>query len=185
MKLHFWQIIDILFLHFILSCLFERVGSPTLLFYMEDIKKKITELADSIGVQYAVEIVDIELAGSSRKPLIRVFIDKEGGVTLEDCAQFSRALSALFDVEDPIPTSYTLEVSSPGLDRPLKVMRDFGRSVGKLARIITRERVEDQNVFTGRIAGAKGNIVTLSVDDREIEIPFDQISKARLEIELK
>lgn len=152
---------------------------------MEDTRTKITELAESAAGQYAVEVVDIELAGSSSKPHIKVFIDKEGGVSLEDCTKFSRALSALFDVEDPIPTAYILEVSSPGLDRPLKAMKDFERSIGKLARVITRERLENQNIFRGRIAEVKGDLVTLSVDDRIIEIPFDQISKARLEIELK
>lgn len=152
---------------------------------MEDMKNKIKELADSIAAQHAVEIVDIELAGSSRKPLIRIFIDKENGVTLDDCGKYSRALSVLFDVEDPIPTAYVLEVSSPGLDRPLKALRDFERSIGKLVRIITRARIEEQNIFTGRIAGVGGGNITLSFNDKEIEIPFDQISKARLEIELK
>jgi ribosome maturation factor RimP len=152
---------------------------------MEYIKKKITELADSIAGQYSVEIVDIELTGSSRKPLIRIFIDKENGVTLDDCGKFSRALSALLDVEDPIPTAYVLEVSSPGLDRPLRVMKDFERSIGKLVRIVTRARIEEQNVFTGRLTRVEGENITLSFEDKEIKIPFDQISKARLEMELK
>lgn len=152
---------------------------------MEDIRKKITELADSVAGQNAVDIVDVELAGSSRKPLIRIFIDRENGVTLEDCERFSRALSALLDVEDPIPTSYVLEVSSPGLDRPLKKLKDFERSVGKLVRIITREMIEKQNIFRGRITRVEGDAITLLFDDKEIEIPFEQISKARLEIELK
>ena len=161
------------------------MGSPTLLFYMEDIRKKITELADSVAGQNAVDIVDVELAGSSRKPLIRIFIDRENGVTLEDCERFSRALSALLDVEDPIPSAYVLEVSSPGLDRPLKKLRDFERSTGKLVRIITREMIEKQNIFRGRITRVEGDAITLLFDDKEIEIPFGQISKARLEIELK
>ena len=152
---------------------------------MDNIKKKIKELADSIAKQYAVELVDIDLVGSSRKPIIRIFIDKENGVTLEDCGGFSRALSALFDVEDPIPTAYVLEVSSPGLDRPLKELKDFQRSIGKLAKIVTRTKIEQQNVFIGRIIGVAGGNITLSFDDKEIGIPFDQISKARLEIELK
>jgi len=152
---------------------------------MADIKNKITELALSTAEQHAVDIVDIELAGSSRKPLIRVFIDKESGVTLEDCAVFSRALSALLDVEDPIPSAYVLEVSSPGLDRPLRKMKDFERSVGKLVRIITREMIEKQNIFRGRITRVEGDTITLFYNDKEIDIPFDQVSKARLEIELK
>jgi len=155
------------------------------LFYMEDMKKKIQELADSIAGQFAVDIVDVELSGSSRKPLIRIFIDKENGVTLDDCGKFSRALSALLDVEDPIPTSYVLEVSSPGLDRPLKVMRDFERSIGKLVRIVARTKIDEQYVFTGRLTRVEGEHIILSFDDKEMEIPFDQISRARLEIELK
>jgi len=152
---------------------------------MEDMKKKIQELADSIAGQFAVDIVDVELSGSSRKPLIRIFIDKENGVTLDDCGKFSRALSALLDVEDPIPTAYVLEVSSPGLDRPLKVMRDFERSIGKLVRIVTRTKIDEQYVFTGRLTRVEGEHIILSFDDKEMEIPFDQISRARLEIELK
>ena len=148
-------------------------------------KKKIQELTDSIAGQFAVDIVDVELSGSSRKPLIRIFIDKENGVTLDDCGKFSRALSALLDVEDPIPTAYVLEVSSPGLDRPLKVMRDFERSIGKLVRIVTRTKIDEQYVFTGRLARVEGEHIILSFDDKEMEIPFDQISRARLEIELK
>jgi ribosome maturation factor RimP len=152
---------------------------------MADIRNKIIKLADSIAAQHAVELVDVELAGSSRRPLIRIYIDKESGVTLDECGKFSRALSALFDVEDPIPTAYILEVSSPGLDRPLKTMKDFERSIGKLVRIVTRTRIEEQNVFTGRITGVGGGNIALSIVDKEIELPFDQISKARLEIELK
>jgi ribosome maturation factor RimP len=152
---------------------------------MELIKKKIKELAASVAVQYDFELVEVELTGSSRKLLIRIFIDKENGVTLEDCGKFSRALSALLDVEDPVPMAYVLEVSSPGLDRPLKALKDFQRSIGKLVRIITKTRIEEQNVFTGRLTRVEGENITLSFDDRELEIPFDQISKARLEIELK
>ena len=143
------------------------------------------KVAESVAAQHAVEVLDIEFAGSSRKPVIRIFLDKENGVTLDDCGRFSRVLSALLDVEDPLSTSYILEVSSPGLDRPLKAMKDFQRSTGKLVRIITRAGIEGQNVFTGRITGAGEGNITLSIDDKEIEIPFDKISKARLEIELK
>ena len=152
---------------------------------MEDLKKKITELAGSVATQYAFEIVDVEFGGSSRKLLIRIFIDKENGVTLDDCGDFSRALSALLDVEDPVPTAYVLEVSSPGLDRPLRALKDFQRSIGKLVRIITKSKIEEQNVFTGRLTRVGEENITLSFNDKEIEIPFDQISKARLEIELK
>ncbi len=162
------------------------MGKPTLLFYMEDIKGKIAKLAGSVAVEQGVEVVDIEFAGSMRRLTVRIFIDKTGGVTLDDCAFFSRTISAVLDVEDPIKSSYILEVSSPGLDRPLKRIRDFEISVGKLARIITKEGIEKQNFFVGRIAEVSDNIIKLTMKgDATIEIPFENVSKARLEIELK
>ncbi len=153
---------------------------------MSGIKNRIKALAESISGGYGVNIVDIELAGSARRTVVRVFIDKEGGVTLEDCATFSRALSASLDVEDFIKSAYVLEVSSPGLDRPLRTIGDFALNVGKLARVITREKIADQNFFSGRITGVDGSNITLMLEhSREVIIPFDQISKARLEIEIK
>jgi len=133
-----------------------------------------------------VEVVDIEFAGSMRRPTVRIFIDKTGGVTLDDCAQFSRAMSAVLDVEDPIKSSYVLEVSSPGLDRPLKRLRDFEMNTGRLARIITKESIERQNFFVGRITGLQDSTIILTMKDNTvIKIPFDLVSRARLEIELK
>ncbi len=153
---------------------------------MDDIKGIISGLADSVAAQYGVEIVDLELVGSIRRPTVRIFIDKTGGVTLEDCERFSRAVSAALDVEDPIRSPYVLEVSSPGLDRPLKRLRDFQASIGKLARIITKESIDRQNFFVGRITEVRGDIIILLMKDDSLkEIPFVQVSKARLEIELK
>lgn len=160
------------------------MGKPTLLFYRGDVKERIVRLAGPVADEQGVWIVDVEVAGSARKPTVRVFIDKEGGVTLDDCEKFSRAVSALLDVEDLIPFSYVLEVSSPGLDRPLKDIRDFERSVGKLARVVTRESIDNQTFFVGRITAVKDKIITVIVNNKEeVEIPFDRISKARLEIE--
>lgn len=153
---------------------------------MEDIRQRVFRLAESMAGQYGIELVDVEIAGSARKPFVRVYVDKEQGVTLDECERFSRALSALFDVEDPIPTAYVLEVSSPGLTRPLKSPRDFERSVGKLAKIVTREPIGSQNVFVGRIVKAAGGRLSVQEKDRDaVEIPLGLIAKARLEIELK
>ena len=153
---------------------------------MEDIKGKLSVLAGSVASEYGVEIYDIELAGSLRRPTLRIFIEKEGGVTLEDCEKFSRAVSAVLDVEDPIRAPYVLEVSSPGMDRPLKRPRDFEMNIGKLARVVTKESIEKQNFFVGRIKEVRADrVILLAADEREIEIPFEQVSKARLEIELK
>jgi ribosome maturation factor RimP len=130
-----------------------------------------------------VEIFDIEIYGRG-KVVLRVSIDKEGGVTLDDCAHFSRSLGTILDVEDPLPRSYTLEVSSPGLDRPLRDVKDFKKNFGKMARIVTREKIENQNFFIGRIHDVMNNILMLSVKNREIAIPLENISKAKLEVEL-
>lgn len=162
------------------------MGCPTLLFYMEAIRKKITELADSTADGYGLQIAGIDLAGSSRKLILRVFIDREDGVTLDDCERFSRALSAVLDVEDLIQASYILEVSSPGLNKQLKGVKDFEKNIGKLIRIITNQDINKQNFFVGRIIEVKNENVKLLIDNKiEIVIHFDQISKARLEIELR
>ena len=148
-----------------------------------DIRQKVARLAEQAAEEQGVEIFDIELLGKG-KLLLRVLIDKEGGVTLDDCEHFSKSFSALLDVENPVQRSYTLEVSSPGMDRPLKKISDFEKNIGKLARIITVEKIDNQNFFVGRIAGTDRNMIRLVIKEREIQIPFDDISKARLEIEL-
>jgi ribosome maturation factor RimP len=152
-----------------------------------NIEQKIHELATQVADECGYELVDIGLFGGGSRTLLRVTLDKEGGINLSNCETFSRRLEALMDVEDPIGGSYTLEVSSPGLDRPLKSLDDFKKNVGKLARIITEEKVNNQNFFLGRIAGVNGTTIRLSVADgrEEIILPFDAIAKARLEIELK
>jgi ribosome maturation factor RimP len=150
---------------------------------MEIIKSKVSRLAKQVAEELQVELFNIELSGKD-KLLLRITIDKEGGVTLNDCERFSRSLEAILDVEDPIPVSYTLEVSSPGLDRPLRELKDFEKNVGKLARIITVEKIEDQNLFIGRISRTNNKSLRLLVNNREIDLPFEKILRARLEIEL-
>jgi ribosome maturation factor RimP len=150
---------------------------------MNALKQKVLMIAKQVADEHGVEIFDIELLGRG-KVVLRAVIDKEGGVTLDDCERFSRSLSAILDVENPLPCSYTLEVSSPGLDRPLRDMKDFQENSGKLARVTTVEKIENQNFFIGRIKEVAHNLVTLTVSNREIAIPFEKISKARLEIDL-
>jgi len=150
---------------------------------MEIIKNKVSRLAKQVAEEQEVEIFDIGLSGKD-KLLLRITIDKEGGVTLDDCERFSRSLEAILDVEDLVPVSYTLEVSSPGLDRPLRELKDFEKNMGKLARIITVEKIENQNLFIGRISRVNNKFLLLLVNNREIDIPFEKILRARLEIEL-
>ncbi len=151
---------------------------------MDEIKKKVRKLAEQVAEEHGVELFHIDLLGKG-KLLLRVMIDREGGITLDDCERFSRSLEALLDVENTIPLSYTLEVSSPGLDRPLRNVKDFEKHRDKLARIITEEKIENQNLFIGRILGVTSSFVKLLVHGQELDIPFDKISKARLEVEIK
>jgi ribosome maturation factor RimP len=153
---------------------------------MNTVQEKISVLAESLAESHGVRILDVEMAGSMTRPQVRVFIDREGAVTLDECAAFSRALSALFDVEDPIPTSYTLEVSSPGLDRPLKKLKHFEQSKGKLAKIVLKQKIDGEYVHIGRIMDVRDGVVTLKTrEDKEVLVPLDIISRARLEIESK
>ncbi len=153
---------------------------------MHTVQEKISALAESLAESHGVNVLDVEMAGSVTRPQVRVFIDREGGVTLDDCAAFSRALSALFDVEDPIPTSYTLEVSSPGLDRPLKKLKHFEQSKGRLAKVVLKQKIDGEYVHVGRIMDIREGVVVLKTADvKEVIVPFDMISRARLEIELK
>ncbi len=168
--------------------LITRVGFPLFCFRedfpLESIRDRVLRLARQIAEEQGVDLFDIELFGKG-KLLLRVIIDKEGGINLDDCERFSRALEAILDVEDPIPVSYTLEVSSPGLDRPLRGPEDFEKNIGKLARIITMEKIENQNLFIGRILEISNEFLRLLIDGREIDIPLEKISKARLEVDLK
>lgn len=147
------------------------------------IKETIFRLAQQVAEHQGIELFDIELLGRG-KLLVRVFIDKQGGVTLNDCENFSRGLSIILDVENPIPGSYTLEVSSPGLNRPLRTLADYEYNVGKLARIITREKIGNRNFFIGRISHIRHAAVRLQVGEEEVLIPFENISRANLEIDI-
>ena len=123
--------------------------------------------------------------------VLRVRIDRAGpasteedSVSVHDCANVSRDLSAIFDVEDVVPTAYTLEVSSPGLDRPLRGLDDYRRFTGRLAKVVMREKVDGQGFFRGRIAGVDGQDVLIDGDDRRTHrVPLEVITRANLEVE--
>jgi len=152
---------------------------------IEELKNRLTGLIDPIVRAAGVELDDIEILKMKGKILLRVYIDKEGGVTIDDCELVSRDFEAVLDVEDPIPYSYVLEVSSPGLDRPLKKPNDFRRFSGKKVRLVTKAAVEKQNFFVGEIGLATDDTVVLLLpNDKKIAIPYDNISRARLEVEV-
>lgn len=129
------------------------------------------------------ELVEVQFRREQRGWVLRLTIDSRDGVSLDDCAAVSREVSQLLDIEDFIDQAYSLEVSSPGLDRPLKSMADFRRFIGRRARVKTIEPIDGQYVLIGTIKHAAGETVTLDVDRMEVNIPILQVSKARLEVE--
>jgi ribosome maturation factor RimP len=126
------------------------------------------------------ELVDVELAGQGHRNTLRVYIDGPRGVTVDDCANVSRQLSAILDVEDPIPGSYALEVSSPGLDRPLVTPEDFRRFRGEEVKLRTTDAVNGRRNFKGRLVEANGDGIIIDVDGQRFELAFDRIERARL-----
>jgi ribosome maturation factor RimP len=149
-------------------------------------KDTLLPLATPVVEGMGYELVDLEWKHEGGQFVLRLFIDQPTGVSHDDCARVSRTLSAELDVADAIHVRYTLEVSSPGLDRPLRTERDFTRFVGKNARIRTRHPVgESRKNFRGRLLGAAEGKVQIEVDDgQRFEIPVDDVEKANLEIEL-
>ncbi len=140
----------------------------------------VQPILDSLGF----ELVDLEYAGHGPRGILRVFIEKEGGITLEDCAQVSRFLSHALDVEDPINHPYLLEVSSPGLDRPLKRLEDFDRYQGRLVKIKVAMPIEKAKVFVGKLMGREAERIRITLEgEKMLEIPFQMILQARLEVE--
>ncbi len=128
------------------------------------------------------ELVRVQLYGGGR-PRLQVMAepaDPNRPMTVEDCAEISHAISAVLDVADPIAGSYVLEVSSPGIDRPLVKLADFSRFAGFEARVETREAVVGRRRFRGLLRGVRGERVLLAVDGEEIEIPFALIQRAKL-----
>ncbi|MCA9771180.1 MAG: ribosome maturation factor RimP [Myxococcales bacterium] len=153
--------------------------------HLKEIERKIAELAGPIAAAAGLEVLLVELVGSGHNSILRVYLDKSDGVTLDDCKLVSRELGPVLDVEDPIGHPYSLEVSSPGLDRPLVKAADYRRFQGQLARLRTRRPLDGARSFKGRISSfegddSSGEIVLNSEDGREHRIPYEAIERGRL-----
>ncbi len=148
--------------------------------------ERIRQLLDPILKSMGLDLWDLEFQKQGPKWLLRVFIDREigGGVTLSDCERVSRDLGAALDVEDLIQHAYTLEVSSPGLDRALTKPEHFIRFEGSFVRIKTFQPVNGQKVFRGKLLGLAGTDVKIGLESGEVlQIPFSHITKTSLEVE--
>jgi len=150
------------------------------------VEERVREIAARAAEERGLELVHVEMARTGRLRTLRVFIDKPAGVTHEDCSEVSHHVSTVLDVEDFIHEPYTLEVSSPGLERGLYRREDYERFAGHLARMKSREAVDGQRNFRGRIVGVEGGDVVF--DDRttgRVLVPVASIVKANLEIDVE
>jgi ribosome maturation factor RimP len=155
----------------------------------DSVVEKVAKLAESLTASLGIELVDIEFKRVGKSMVLRLFVDKEGGVNLDDCAGFSHEFSQLLDVEDFISENYTMEVSSPGLDRPLKREEDYVRYAGRLVKAKTFELLPDvdgnmRKTFLGNLIGLEDGVVKIHLKEGQLaEIPLDKIAKINLEFE--
>lgn len=151
----------------------------------------IRAIAERVAQARGLEVWDIQSRRETTGHVVRVFIDRPGpaatpdeSVSVEDCAEVNRELSTILDVEDPLPFAYTLEVSSPGLDRPLRNDGDYARFAGRLAKIVVSEAVDNQKAFEGRLRGVENDAVLLEAPNgRMHRLPLKLITRGRLEVE--
>ena len=151
----------------------------------------IRVIAERVARTRGLEVWDIQSRREAIGHVVRVFIDRPGAaatpdesVSVEDCAEVNRELSTILDVEDPLPFAYTLEVSSPGLDRPLRSDGDYKRFAGRLAKIVVSQAVDNQKAFEGRLRGVENDAVLLEASNGRLHrLPLKLITRGRLEVE--
>lgn len=152
--------------------------------------KKVTEIVEEMAApileELNLELVEVEYVKEGRNWFLRVYIDKDGGVDIEECGLVSEKLSEQLDEKDPITNNYFLEVSSPGAERPLKKEQDYIKSIGKNVYVKTYEPIENEKEFEGTLKDFDGSQVTLEIKiktrKKELVIPYDKIAKARLAV---
>jgi len=166
------------------------VGSCPLFLFVEPLEH-IRTIAARVAASRGLEVWDIQSRREAVGHVVRVVIDRPGpaatpeeSVSIEDCAEVNREMSTILDVEDPLPFAYTLEVSSPGLDRPLRDARDYRRFSGRLAKVVVKEAVDNQKAFEGHLRGVEGDEVLLEgPNGRTHRLPLRLITRGRLEVE--
>ena len=148
---------------------------------IRSLEARITVLAEQVAASMGLEIVLVEIKGEGNSSILRTYIDQPSGITLDDCERFSKRFSVALDVEDWIPFRYVMEVSSPGINRPLVKEADFHRFCGKNAKVRTRLPIEGQRSFRGKLAGVNEGRLTLEVSqEKRVVITLTDIEKASL-----
>ncbi len=138
------------------------------------------ELFEPVVSGMGYDLIEIEHFPNPKHGVLRLYIDKEGGVNVDDCSSVSRQISALIDVEEPVRGQFNLEVSSPGLDRPLRRLQDFQRFIGSTVKLKTVMPLEGQRNFKGRLLAASEETLVIETDTEEISLPMGAIEKARI-----
>jgi ribosome maturation factor RimP len=169
----------------------EWVFEPALFFGVpklkqESVAERVEAVARRVTDGRGFELTDVEVKRDKNGYLVRIYVDKEGGIGLEELQSVSEEVSAILDAEDPIPSAYTLEVSSPGLDRPLKTEADYKRFVGKLVKLSSYEPVDGRRHWLGRLMSFEDGVVTVTLEKEgglSASIPLHKLSHGRLEVE--
>jgi ribosome maturation factor RimP len=151
-------------------------------------KDIVRSVAERVTSGRGFELVDVEVKRERGGHFVRLYVDKEGGIGLDELQSVSEEVSAILDAEDPIDGTYTLEVSSPGLDRPLRTEAEYRRFLGRLVKISSYEPVDGRRHWTGRLQSVDGGLVTVTLEKEKgatARIPLAKISHGRLEVEFK
>lgn len=167
---------------------------PTFFVYGEPMQplERIRAIAERVAASRGLDIWDLQSRREGGGHVVRIVIDRPGpaataddSVSIEDCEQVNREIGTILDVEDPLPFAYTLEVSSPGLDRPLRGPDDYRRFAGRLAKVVVTEPVDNQKAFEGRLGGVEGNedVLLEARNGRLHRLPIRLIARGRLEVE--
>ena len=171
--------------HFFIGSQYPVAGSNMAVIDKTELLDRITELGEQALTGTSIELVEVQLRGAGKARLLRVYIDKPGGVTHGDCELLSERLGRLLDESETIPDdSYTLEVSSPGVERKLAKPRDFERVVGQKIKLAVHQPIEGQTRFEGRLKEFTGGVLQLETPEGGmLQVPLDQVQKANLKFE--
>jgi ribosome maturation factor RimP len=146
----------------------------------QSLEVTLEQLLEPALEEKGLELIELSISGSARRYILRLFVDRPSGISIGECAQLSRHLADVLDTKDPIQGAYVLEVSSPGLTRPLKSTRDFERALGKKIKVITRTGP----VYTGKLDSVSERQLTLDIDGETVEVALNDVSKANLHFEI-
>ncbi|HDR14958.1 MAG TPA: ribosome maturation factor RimP [Desulfobacteraceae bacterium] len=151
----------------------------------EKIIGQVTVLVEPVIEELGFELVDVDFLTDRGRRVLRLYVDREcGGITLDECVEVSREVDGLIELEDVVPDPYVLEVSSPGLDRPLRKEKHFAAAVGRKVKVKMKKPVENRRNFTGMLESFNANLITLQIENHNVTLPVAEIEKARIVYEV-